>query len=270
MWHKQHEIILKGWGESSACYRYLHYKAYQYYRRQSRNYTIPIIGISVLAGAANFMQDAFPDEYRRYIPAGIGTFNLIAAVMTALSQFLKLNELTESHRVSSIHYGKLARSIRVELALPADERNKDGINMVEISRSEYDRLMDQSPSIPKDILNRFEKKFKDKEYNIPDVMFVKPINPYKDPKPAKPAKPTKEPPKPKTTTKKKLPPEKEKAFTNMGLVIRELEELKERNLVTSVKCDLNSCELGLAKYAGKDVNLKDKEDEESDDENVKS
>ena len=248
MWHKQHELILKGWGESSACYRYLHYKAYQYYRRQSRNYTIPIIAISVTAGAANFLQDAFPDKYRHYIPAGIGTFNLIAAVMTALSQFLKLNELTESHRVSSIHYGKLARSIRVELALPSEERNKDGIHMVDISRSEYDRLMDQSPTIPKDILTRFERKFKNKEYEIPDVMFVKPIDPYK------------ETPKPKP--KPKLPKEKEKAFTNMGVVIRELEDLKERNLITSVKCDLNSCELGLAKKASKNVNLEKKEDEE--------
>ena len=262
MWHEQHEIILKGWGESSACYRYLHHKAYQYYRRQSRNYTIPIIAISTLAAAANFVQDAFPEDYKRYIPAGIGTFNLLAAVMTAMAQFLKLNELTESHRVSSIHYGKLARSIRVELTLPSEERNRDGINMVDISRSEYDRLMDQSPSIPKEIISAFERKYKNKEFNIPDVMYAKPI--ALPPASPAPVPPTPAPvPKPKPKPKKPaLRPDKEKAFTNMGVVIRELEDLKERNLVTSVRCDLNSCELGLAKYAGQDVNLEYDEEEE--------
>lgn len=260
MWHKQHEIILKGWGESSACYRYLHYKAYQYYRRQARNYTIPIIAISTLAGGANFMQDVFPSEYRQYVPAGIGAFNLIAAVMTALSQFLKLNEMTESHRVSSIHYGKLARSIRVELTLPSEERNKDGIHMVEISRSEYDRLMDQSPTIPRHILERFERKYKNKEYTIPDVMFARPIDPQEPPK-TRPGRSSSEP-KP-TNRKARSSSDSKRSFTNMGLVMRELEELKERSLITSVRCDLDSCELGLSKYASDDVDSKDeKEDKE--------
>lgn len=259
MWHKQHELILKGWGESSACYRYLHHKAYQYYRRQSRNYTIPIIAISTIAGGANFMQDVFPSEYRRYVPAGIGAFNLIAAVMTALSQFLKLNELTESHRVSSIHYGKLARSIRVELTLPMDERNKDGIHMVEISRSEYDRLMDQSPSVPRHILERFERKYKNKEYNIPDLMFAKPIDVQDAPK----TRPTRSASEPKPSLKKsKSSTDSKKSFTNMGLVMRELEELKERSLITSVRCDLDSCELGISKYSSKNVKPEENEDNE--------
>jgi len=243
MWHKQHEVILKGWGESCACYRYLHNKAYQYYRRQSVKYTVPIIVMTTLSAAANFMQDAFPDKYTRYIPAGTGALNLVAAVMTTMSQFLRLNELTESHRVSSIHYGKLARSIRVELTLPVEERNRDGSYMIEISRSEYDRLMDQSPAVPRHILSYFEKKYKNKEYTIPDMLYAKPINPSEGKLAKRGSK-------------------KEQNFTNMGLLMRELEDMKERNIITSVKCDLDSCELGIANGSSQNVNPEKEEDQE--------
>ena len=65
----------------------------------------------------------------------------------------------ESHRVSAIHYGKLSRSIRLQLTLPRDERAQDGSVFIEYCNQEYDRLIEQSPSIPKKIIKQFEKEF---------------------------------------------------------------------------------------------------------------
>ena len=92
----------------------------------------------------------------------------------------------ESHRVSYIHYGKLARTIRLELTLPVTERGHDGNSMVSICRTEYDRLIEQSPPVPADIISRFDKRFpedtspngKKHEFNRPEIMTIKPINPY--------------------------------------------------------------------------------------------
>ena len=180
VWHPQQEVILKGWGESCACYRYLHYKSYQKYKRQSMRFTLPIIVISTITGTANFAQQTFPSVLQPYVPAAIGAFNLVAAIMTTVAQFLKVSELLESHRVSSIHYGKLSRSIRLELTLPVHERAHDGTNMVEICRSEFDRLIEQSPPIPGDILSEFEKKVEksDVTYTTPEIMTVRSIQPY--------------------------------------------------------------------------------------------
>ena len=180
VWHPQQEVILKGWGESCACYRYLHYKSYQKYKKQSMRFTLPIIVISTITGTANFAQETFPPAWQPYVPAGIGALNLVAAIMTTVAQFLKVSELLESHRVSSIHYGKLSRSIRLELTLPIQERAHDGANMVEICRSEFDRLIEQSPPIPGDILAEFEKKVEksDASYTTPEIMTVRSIQPY--------------------------------------------------------------------------------------------
>jgi hypothetical protein len=184
-WHPQHEQILKGWGESAACYRYLHYKAYVMYKRMSFRFTLPIIVLSTITGTANFAQESFPVALQPYVPAGIGALNLFAAILTTVQQFLKVSELMESHRVSYIHYGKLARTIRLELTLPVTERGHDGNSMVSICRTEYDRLIEQSPPVPAEIIMRFDNKFpedssgdKKYEFNRPEIMTIKPISPY--------------------------------------------------------------------------------------------
>jgi hypothetical protein len=159
VWHTQQEKILKVWGEQSACYRFMHFKAYQKYKKLSLRFTLPIIIISTITGTANFAQNTFPVAWRPLVPSGIGAFNLVAAIMTTILQFLKINELMESHRVSSVHYGKLSRSVRLQLTLPRDERSQDGSVFVEYCNQEYDRLIEQSPSIPDKIIKLFEKEF---------------------------------------------------------------------------------------------------------------
>jgi hypothetical protein len=159
VWHTQQEKILKVWGEQSSCYRYMHFKAYQKYKKSSMRFTLPIIIISTITGTANFAQETFPVAWQRYVPSGIGAFNLVAAIMTTILQFLKINELMESHRVSSIQYGKLSRSIRLQLTLPRAERSQDGSSFIEYCNSEYDRLIEQSPPIPKKIIDLFQKEF---------------------------------------------------------------------------------------------------------------
>ena len=183
IWHRQHEKVLRNWGESAACYRYMHFKSHVLFKRLSMRMTLPIIVISTLTGTANFAQETFPVSIRAYAPAAIGAMNLFAAILTTVLQFLKVNELMESHRVSSVHYGKLARNIRLELTLPITERTHDGCNMVEISKGEYDRLIEQSPPVPSSIINKFEKQFPEVpsdglKFNRPEIMTIKAIELY--------------------------------------------------------------------------------------------
>jgi hypothetical protein len=158
-WHVQQEKILKDWGESSSCYRYMHFKAYQKYKSMSMAFTLPIIIISTLTGTANFAQETFPEAWQSVVPLGIGGLNLVAAIMTTVLQFMKANELMEGHRVAGISYGKLSRTIKLELALPIYERSQGGMDMIDRCRAEYDRLIEQSPPVPKDVLKKFDIKF---------------------------------------------------------------------------------------------------------------
>jgi len=180
IWHPQQEKILKSWGEAAACYRYMHYQAYCSYKNQSMKFTIPLIIVSTITGTANFSQETFPPSVQPFVPSAIGGLNLITAIATTIMQFLKINELMEGHRVASVQYGKVSRTIRLELTLPLSERTQDGTNMIENMRAEYDRLIEQSPNVPKYIIDSFEKEFPDDNaFFKPEIMHIQPINPFK-------------------------------------------------------------------------------------------
>ena len=180
IWHSQQEKILKSWGEAAACYRYMHYQAYCSYKNQSMKFTIPLIIGSTITGTANFAQETFPPTVQPYVPSAIGGLNLITAIATTIMQFLKINELMEGHRVASVQYGKVSRTIRLELTLPLTERTQSGTNMIENMRAEYDRLIEQSPNVPKYIIDAFEKEFPDDNaFFKPEIMHIQPITPFK-------------------------------------------------------------------------------------------
>jgi hypothetical protein len=180
IWHPQQEKILKSWGEAAACYRYMHYQAYCSYKNLSMKFTIPLIIVSTVTGTANFAQETFPPTVQPYVPSAIGGLNLITAIATTIMQFLKINELMEGHRVASVQYGKLSRTIRLELTLPLSERIQDGTTMVENCRNEYDRLIEQSPNVPKKTIDEFEREFPDdNQFFKPEIMHIQPIMPFK-------------------------------------------------------------------------------------------
>ena len=180
IWHPQQEKILKAWGEAAACYRYMHYQAYCSYKKLSMKFTIPLIIVSTVTGTANFAQETFPPSVQPFVPSAIGGLNLITAIATTVMQFLKINELMEGHRVASVQYGKVSRTIRLELTLPLSERTLNGTNMIENMRTEYDRLIEQSPNVPKKMIDAFEREFPDDNaFFKPEIMHIQPITPFK-------------------------------------------------------------------------------------------
>ena len=176
MWHPQQEAILKGWGESAACYRYMHYQAFLNYRQSNMRYTLPVIVLSTLTGTANFAQEQFPEGLKPFVAPSIGGLNLIAGLIATIAQFLKISELMEAHRVAAMQFGKFSRVVRLELGLPLVDRSRDGSDMVELLKGEYDALIEQSPSIPASVLMLFERNFpSDEDITKPEIVHIRPI-----------------------------------------------------------------------------------------------
>jgi len=71
---------------------------------------------------------------------------------------LKISELNEAHRVSSISWDKFSRNIRIELSKHPNERT-DAKTFIKVCRQEYDRLMETSPDITESVIGEFTKKF---------------------------------------------------------------------------------------------------------------
>ena len=101
-WTPEHEQILIEWADKAMCYRWLHSKANAMFSNLNTWYTIPVIVISTLTGTANFAQERVPPQYQNLFVMVVGGFNILAGIITTIQQFLKITQLNEAHRVSSI------------------------------------------------------------------------------------------------------------------------------------------------------------------------
>lgn len=169
-WTAEHEQILVEWADKAMCYRWLHSKSNAMFSSLNTWYTIPVIVISTLTGTANFAQERVPPEYQSFFVMVVGGFNILAGIITTIQQFLKITQLNEAHRVSSIAWDKFYRNIKIELAKHPSERI-DVKQMIKMSKEEFDRLMETSPNIPEKIISDFKNNFSKQ------IMFDKIIKP---------------------------------------------------------------------------------------------
>ena len=164
-WTDQHEKILAEWADKAMCYRWMHSKSENKYSYLSKLFTIPVIVVSTLTGTANFAIERIPENYQSSVQIGIGTLNILAGIITTIQQFLKINELNESHRIASISWGKFYRNIKTELLKSPHERCEVNY-LVKTSKEEFDRLIETCPSLDSTIIKRFDRKFKKNSENI--------------------------------------------------------------------------------------------------------
>ena len=167
-WTPDHETILVEWADKAMCYRWLHTRANAMYNTLNAFYTVPVIIISTLTGTANFAQDRVPSNYQGLFVMIVGGFNILAGIISTIQQFLKITQLNESHRVSSIAWDKFYRNIKIELAKHPNER-MTAVQMIKMSKEEYDRLMETSPNIPAEIVAMFKTSFQNSE-NYADII----------------------------------------------------------------------------------------------------
>jgi hypothetical protein len=159
-WSYQTEELLVSWGDIAACYKWLHDQSYRKFHRLNYNFSIPIIVLSTLTGTLNFgMQSFVPEMYMSYAQAGIGAVNIFTGIITTMQNFFRYAQMSESHYNSSVGWSKLQRNISIELKIEQEYR-KDADSFVKVQRNEYDRLLEQSPIIPTEIIEMFKSKFK--------------------------------------------------------------------------------------------------------------
>lgn len=164
-WTVEHEHILAEWADKAMCYRWLHAKSNSLYSNLNAWYTIPCIIISTLAGTANFAQTRVPAEYQGLFTMVVGGINILGGIISTIQQFLKITQLNEAHRVSSISWDKFYRNVKIELTKHPNERIHVS-HMLKMSKEEFDRLMETSPVIPDKIIVEFKRSFqKSDEYS---------------------------------------------------------------------------------------------------------
>ena len=162
-WSKEQDQLMADWADIAGCYRWMHDRAEKKYYVANLRMTVPVIVLSTLTGTASVGLSSIANgdkDLEKYLNFGIGGVSLIAAIITTLNNTLKYAQLSEANRVATIAWGKFQRLISVELALNPLER-MDSLDFLKICRADLDRLIEQSPPIPDDVISAFENEFKD-------------------------------------------------------------------------------------------------------------
>ncbi len=181
-WSHEIEELLSEWGEVSMCYSYLHNYSQRKYKKKYHHLQIPIIILSTLTGVGNFAVDSYiPKDYQHGFTAVVGGFNIFCGILGTLLSFLRYSEIYEGHRISALAWSKLSRNIEIELSLH-DKKRKACRDFLKICRAEYDNLLESSPSVDLDIINLFNKKFKNDYPHVRKPIVcngLKEIKPYR-------------------------------------------------------------------------------------------
>jgi hypothetical protein len=157
-WKEEEEQILREWADKAQCYELMHSKAHEIYNYRNTLFVIPVIIISTITGTANFAQDRVPADKQAIFVMVVGAFNIMAAIISTIAQYLKISELNESYRVGTLQWGKFYRNIKTELSKHPLDRVPP-TNMLSMCKEEFDRLLEIYPNIPKKVVSEFNYKF---------------------------------------------------------------------------------------------------------------
>lgn len=160
----------------------LHSKHHHWYSNRNKRYHLPVVVISVLAGSGNFVAGQF-EAIEKYLILFIGVLSIFTSIISAVSQFLKLAQLSESHRIASLAWGKFYSKVKFCLLLRSDDRD-DPREFLQSVVGEYDRLFEISPTLLVHFVDKLSKKLKaavGTRFQLPYYMNgYKHIRPYRE------------------------------------------------------------------------------------------
>jgi hypothetical protein len=179
-WDESIENILSEIGDESQINAFMHKKAQVYYTRLNIKYQLPIIVLSALSGTGNFVSSNFP-EYTSTIILAIGGLSMFTSIISSVAQFLKVSQLSESHRMSYLSWEKFHSTIKFQIN--KKRANRDNIkDFLSVIVPEYQRLKEISAEIPKHIYESVKHNKKHlKKMQVPYMLDgFKPVVPYKE------------------------------------------------------------------------------------------
>ena len=171
-WTHELEDLMADWADKAACYRWMHEQTSKQYQGRDRYFNIPVIILSGVTAGANFALGSIfePDDItnKKWAQLGLGGASLITGIIQTLANFYGYAKGAEANRVAGISWGKFNRQLCIEMRVHPDER-MDSTNFLKMFRIELDRLIEQSPVIPDNIIKEFNRLFKNTEIVKPEI-----------------------------------------------------------------------------------------------------
>jgi len=166
-WTPQQEQLLITWAEKASGYAWLHTQSVNYFKHRNLYISIPASIFGYIAGATTLLTDNLSEH--PILKGLIGLSGIIAGLLTNFQEMFTFKEESEKHKISSLRFLSFFREISCELSMDAEHRNIPG-EFITMKRLEFDKMLEQSPTIPQTIAKRFNDKFHNISFHKPDIV----------------------------------------------------------------------------------------------------
>jgi len=160
-WTPEIERLMAEWADKAICYRWMHERTERIFHRKDLSLMFPIIILSTITGAANFALDSVisDENNKKYVQIGLGGLSIATGILSTVANRLGYSSGSQAHKTAALLWGKFQRLIAIELSLHPDERT-DCMHFLKTCRTELDRLIEHSPTIPDDTIQACKEEFK--------------------------------------------------------------------------------------------------------------
>jgi hypothetical protein len=173
-WTEDNENLLKDIGQECEILYLAHSTSYLKYNKLGNYFSIPSILISAIVGSLSFNQSFNSNETNQFI---LGGLNLLVSGLGSIYKILQYQSLETEHFYLSKMWSLLYENIRIELAKAPHERRNylEFVKEVENTRLQ---LLEKNSIIPKDIIQKYKKKYNNK-FDLPiSLHHLSPIKIY--------------------------------------------------------------------------------------------
>jgi len=159
-WSSQLEDLIAKEGEKCRGLAWLHQQASSLSQTRNNYIQLPVIVLSTLAGVGSTASSSLFEGYEKLSSIVIGLVSIGVGILNTLGGYFAFARKAEGHHIAYLHYSKLFSWISVELSLPRQERMSPDQMLKEL-RTAMERLAETTPLPPPNILQQFNKQFKD-------------------------------------------------------------------------------------------------------------
>ena len=169
-WTDTTEDLLISWTDISHCYTWIFDRSYRKYNSINYRFTIPIIVLSTITGTISMsMESILPAESVRTGQVIIGGINIFTGILGTLHNFFRYAQESELHLTATNDWSRFHRNIKIELSIERGSR-KPAVEFIRSTRQEYERLLNNRPVIPSNVIDEFKKTFRHSDIIKPEIL----------------------------------------------------------------------------------------------------
>ena len=157
-WNERLEEYFCSTGERAECLSWLHKRGEEIYSQRRTWIDLPVIIISSATGFLSVGSSTMFEGYESLATTLLGVASLFVGILNTTGAYFGWAKRAEGHRISSIHYAKLYRFLKIEMSLPREER-MSATDLLKYTKDQYDRLQEISPLLPPQVIDDFRHRF---------------------------------------------------------------------------------------------------------------